>query len=138
MPTLSTSLLTELIRRKHDVLVQLCDVGRRQQEIVERGETTALLELLAAKQTMISVLQQVERELAPYHAEDPTERVWPAEVAREHCAQQAAECNRLLAAIVELERHSADRLAIRRNDVAAQLRQVHAAGQARDAYEAQR
>ncbi len=138
MPTLSTTHLTDLIRRKHDVLVQLCDVGRRQQEIVERGETTALLELLAAKQTMISVLQQVERELAPYHAEDPTERVWLAEGARERCAQQAAECNQLLAAIVELERHSADRLAIRRNDVAAQLRQVHAAGHARDAYEAQR
>ena len=138
MPTLSTTHLTDLIRRKHDVLVQLCDVGRRQQEIVERGETTALLELLAAKQTMITVLQQVERELAPYHAEDPAERVWLAEGARERCAQQAAACNRLLAEVVELERHSADRLATRRNDVAAQLRQVHAAGQARDAYEAQR
>src|SRR3990172_4017854 len=133
VPTLPTTLLADLVRRKHDVLVQLCDVGRRQQEIVERGETTALLELLAAKQTMITVLQQVERELAPYHAEDPAERVWSAEGARERCAQQAAECNRLLAEIVDLERHSADRLAIRRNDVAAQLRQVHAAGQARNA-----
>ena len=135
---MSTTHLTDLIRRKHDVLVQLCEVGLRQQEIVERGETTALLELLAAKQTMISVLQQVERELAPYHAEDPDARDWPAADARERCARQAAACNRLLAEVVELERHSADRLAIRRNDVAAQLRQVHAAGQARDAYEAQR
>ena len=29
-------------------------------------------------------------------------------------------------------------MTVRRNDVAAQLRQVHAAGQARNAYEAQR
>ena len=138
MPTLSTTLLTDLIRRKHDVLVQLCDVGHRQKGIVERGETTALLELLAAKQTKITLLQQVERELSPFHAEDPTERVWPTADARERCAEQAAQCNRLLAEIVDLERESADRLAIRRNDVAAQLRQVYAAGQARDAYEAQR
>ena len=138
MPTPSTTHLADLIRRKHDVLVQLCDVGHRQQEIVECGETTSLLELLAAKQTMISLLQQVERELAPFHAENPTERVWPTAAAREHCAEQSAQCNRLLAEIVELERESADRLAIRRNDVAAQLRQVYAAGQARSAYEAQR
>lgn len=135
---MSTTRLTDLIRRKHDVLVQLCGVGRRQQEIVDRGETTALLELLAAKQTMISVLQQVERELAPYHAEDPDARVWSAADDRDRCAQQAAECNRLLAEVVELERASADRLATRRNDVAAQLRQVHAAGHARNAYEAQK
>jgi len=138
MPTPSTTQLADLIRRKHDVLVQLCDVGRRQMGIVERGETTALLELLAAKQTMISLLQQVERELAPFHAEDPDARAWPSAEARERCAQEAARCNQLLAEIVELERDSADRLAIRRNDVAAQLRQVYAAGQARNAYEAQR
>lgn len=138
MPTLSTTHLTELVRRKHDVLVQLCDVGCRQMEIVERGETAALLELLAAKQTMISLLQQVERELAPFHAEDPTKRVWLTAGARDECAQQAAECNHLLAQVVELERRSADRLAIRRNEVAAQLHQVYNAGQARNAYEAQR
>jgi flagellar biosynthesis/type III secretory pathway chaperone len=138
MPTLSTTLLTDLIRRKHDVLVELCAVGRRQREIVERGETTALLELLAAKQTMIALLQQVERDLAPFHAENPDQRIWVSADDRQQCAEQAAECNRLLAEVVELERASAERLAVRRNDVAAQLRQVYAAGQARDAYEAQR
>jgi hypothetical protein len=138
MTTLSTSLLADVIRRKRDVLVQLCDVGRRQKEIVDGGETGALLQLLAAKQKMIAVLQQVERELAPFHAEDPEVRVWAKAEERARCAQQADECNRLLEEIVALERHSADRMAVRRNDVAAQLRQVFAAGQARDAYEAQR
>jgi hypothetical protein len=138
MPTQSTTILAELIRRKHDVLVQLCDVGRRQRDFVARGETTALLQLLAAKQSMISLLQQVETELAPFHAEDPDARAWRSVEDRERCARQAAECNRLLAEIVELERHSAERLTERRNEVAAQLRQVHAAGQARHAYEAQR
>ena len=135
---MSTARLTELIRRKHEVLVELCAVGHRQREIVERGETTALLELLAAKQSMIALLQQVERDLAPFHTEDPDRRVWVSADDRAQCARQAAECNHLLAEIVDLERGSAARLAMRRNEVAAQLRQVHAAGHARDAYEAQR
>jgi hypothetical protein len=136
--TLATSKLADLIRRKHEVLVQLCELGRHQKEIVDRGETTTLLQVLATKQKMISVLQQVERELSPYHAEDPDARVWPEAGARARCAQQAAECNQLLEAVVALERDSADRMTVRRDDVAAQLNHVYAAGQARDAYEAQR
>ena len=138
MKTLPTTLLADLIRRKHEVLVELCELGLRQQEIVERGETTALLQLLAAKQKMIGLLHQVERELAPFHAEHADDRVWPSAEARAQCARQADECNRLLEKIVALERLSADRMTVRRNDVAAQLRQVYAAGQARQAYEAQR
>jgi flagellar biosynthesis/type III secretory pathway chaperone len=135
---MSTTHLADLIRRKHEVLVELCAVGHRQREIVERGETTALLELLAAKQSMITLLQQVERELAPFHAEDPDARHWLSAGDRQHCAERAAECNRLLAEVVDLERESAERLAIRRNEVAAQLSQVYSAGQARNAYEAHR
>jgi len=138
MITLPTNLLVDLIQRKHSVLVQLRDVGLRQQDYVDRGETAALLELLAAKQTMISVLQQVERDLAAFHAEDPDARFWPTIDVRARCAAQADECNHLLEEIVELERNSAQRMTIRRNEVAAQLRQVYSAGQARSAYEAQR
>ena len=110
MPTLPTTQLADLIRRKHEVLSQLAVVGRRQKEIVERGETAALLQLLAAKQNLISVMQQVERELLPFHSEDPNARAWASPEARAECASQAAECNRLLAEVVELERHSADRM----------------------------
>jgi hypothetical protein len=134
----STALLADLVQRKHEVLTQLCAIGLRQQEIVERGETTTLLELLAGKQRMILLLQKLEQDLAPFHGEDPDARVWASPAHRELCARQAADCNRLLAEVVELERHSADRLTIRRNDVAAQLRQAHTASQARSAYQAQR
>lgn len=138
MPTHSTNLLSDLIHRKHAVLVELRDVGLRQRDVVDRGETTALLELLAAKQSMIALLQQVERDLAPFHEDDPDARIWLSIEDRQRCAQQSAECGELLAEIVDLERASAERLTARRNDVAAQLRQVYSAGQARSAYEAQR
>ena len=138
MSTLSTTLLTDLIRRKHDVLVELCAVGRRQREIVERGETTALLELLAAKQTMIALLQQVERDLAPFHAENPDQRIWAPPTIASNVPSRPPSATDCSPRSSSSNAHSAERLTVRRNDVAAQLRQVYAAGQARDAYEAQR
>ena len=118
------------------MLLRLYELGCRQREIVNGGDMTTLLELLATKQNMISLLQQVESELAPYHAEDPDARAWASTDDRTRCARQAAECNRLLEKIVELEKQSAQRLADRRNEVAVQLQRVYSAGQARQAYEA--
>jgi hypothetical protein len=57
---------------------------------------------------------------------------------RATCAQQAAECNTLLEEIVQLEKHGADMMTARRNEVAEQLQQAHAAAHVRSAYQAQR
>jgi flagellar biosynthesis/type III secretory pathway chaperone len=135
---LSTKKLAELVSRKRDVLLQLSDVGQRQRRIVEEGDTGTLLQLLAAKQKLISALQELEREMAPFHSEDPDARVWPTGEDRARCAAEATECNQLLEQVVALEKESADRMTVRKNEVAAQLRHVYAAGQARDAYAANR
>jgi predicted Zn-dependent protease len=134
----STELLAELVNRKHEVLLQLRSAGRRQAEIVSSGDTSALLKLLAAKQYLIAALQQVQRELAPFHEEDPDQRAWRTPEDRARCARQADECNDLLAEVIALEKQSTERMAARRQEMADQLRQVHAAGQVRTAYEAQR
>lgn len=133
-----TDRLAELIRKKHHVLVQLRDVGQRQTDLVTSGDIASLLKLLAAKQQLISALHGLERELTPYYAEDPDRRQWPSPQDRAQCAQQAAECNALLEDIVRLEKLGAEKLTMRRNEVADQLQQVHAATHVRSAYEAQR
>jgi hypothetical protein len=135
---LSTNKLAELVSRKRDVLLQLANVGQHQRRIVDEGDTTTLLQLLAAKQKLIVALQELEREMSPYQAEDPDARVWLSATDRARCAEQAAECNQLLEQVVALEKHSADRMIARRNEAAAQLRHVYTAGQARDAYVANR
>jgi hypothetical protein len=134
----TTERLADLIRRKHEVLVQLRDVGRRQTNLIACGDTAALLKLLAAKQHQISALHGLERELTPYYAEDPESRSWRSPQERAQCARQAAECNVLLEEIVQLEKLGAERMTTRRNEVAEQLQQVHAASHIRSAYEAQR
>ncbi|MCI0333747.1 MAG: flagellar protein FlgN [Planctomycetes bacterium] len=133
-----TEQLSELIRKKHRVLVQLRDVGQRQMDLVASGDIAALLELLGAKQQLIAGLQRLEQELAPYYAEDPERRVWPSPQHRAECARQAADCNALLEEIVALEKSGAEKMTVRRNEVAEQLQQAHAATQVRSAYEANR
>jgi hypothetical protein len=134
----STQQLAELIRRKHQVLVQLRDIGRQQADLVTNGDIAAVLALLAAKQQLIAALQALEQDLTPHYAEDPERRAWLSPRERADCARQAADCNALLEEIVSLEKMGAETMTVRRNEVAEKLQQVHAATQVRSAYEANR
>jgi hypothetical protein len=133
----STEELAALIAKKHEVLVQLRAVGLRQSNLVGSGEIAALLKLLAAKQQLITCLQDLEGELKPYYAGDPDKRIWRSSEQRARCAKQASECNALLEEIVRLEKLGAERMNERKNEVAQQLQQVHAAAHVRNAYQAQ-
>lgn len=133
----ATELLTVLIRKKHQVLVQLREIGRRQTELVTCGDIATLLKLLAAKQQLIAALQGLEGELKPFYAEDPEARVWRSPEERAECARQANECNALLEEVVALEKLGAEKMNTRKNEVAGQLQQVHAAAHVRTAYQAQ-
>ena len=133
----ATEQLAALIAQKHDVLVQLRAVGVRQTDLVAGGEVAALLKLLAAKQHLITRLQELERDLRPYYAGDPDKRVWRSLDERARCAKQASDCNALLEEIVRLEKFGAEKMNERKNEVAEQLQQVHAATHVRNAYQAQ-
>jgi hypothetical protein len=135
---LSTELLTDLINRKHRILVQMRDVGRRQMEFVAGRDTASLIKLLATKQNLITALQAVERELSPFSAEDPERRRWASAEARAQCAGQAAECNAMLREIVGMEKQGVDQLTSHRNEIADRLQHAHAASDVRNAYQAQR
>ena len=133
----STENLTDLIHRKHVVLTHLRDTGQQQIALVEKGDVTELLKLLATKQQLIAQLQTVERQLAPYRNEDPETRTWKSPAARAETSQQALQCNQLLREVLELEKQSENRMVSRRDDVATQLKAIHSSGEARGAYAAQ-
>jgi hypothetical protein len=134
----STERLAALVGSKRQILTQLREVGGRQTELVSSGDIGSLLKLLSAKQRLIADLQTVENELTPYYADDADRRSWSSPQARARCAVEAAECNALLEEIVRLEKLGAERITIRRDEVAEQLQQVHSAAQVRGAYEANR
>lgn len=135
--TQSTEKLAALIDKKHEVLVQLRTIGVRQTDLVASGEVGALLKLLAAKQQLIATLQDLEHKLKPYYAGDPDKRIWRSPEERARCAKQASDCNTLLEEVVRIEKVGADKMNERKNEVAQQLQQVHAAAHVRSAYQAQ-
>lgn len=135
---LTTERLAQLISTKHAILTQLREIGQRQTDLAASGDIGSLLSLLGAKQSLIATLQELETALRPHYAEDPEKRPWRSAQERVACAQHASECNALLEDILRLEKLAAEKMTARRNEVAEQLQQVHAASQVRNAYEAQR
>ncbi len=134
MSPLATDNLAELIRKKHRILVQLREIARRQEDLVGELQASSLLQLLGAKQHLISALQMVERGLRPFQAEDPESRQWRSEQDRATCAVQSEACRELLAQVMDLEKQHEMRIAQRRDEVASQLQQASAAREAVDAY----
>ncbi|HEV3415525.1 MAG TPA: hypothetical protein VG056_01875 [Pirellulales bacterium] len=130
----STDILAELVGKKHDLLVQLRDVGLRQAELIEEGDMTQLLKLLSSKQRLLNGLQAIERQMDPYRQQNPSERAWRTPAEREGCAGLAARCETLLAEVVEQEKRSESRLIAHRDRVAVQLEGVQQAAEARSAY----
>ena len=134
----STSELARLIHKRHQILVQLRELGKRQGSLIEQEDTSTLLRLLSVKQRVLAGLQETERQLAPYHADDPDSRIWPNPRERDQCATEAQQCQQLLLEVLELERQQEQWMLQRRNQAATQLRRVQAASEATGAYHANR
>jgi len=134
MAALETDVLAELIRAKLACLVQLRDMGRRQHQLIEGGEMTALLDVLAAKQRSLVKLQQIERALDPFRNQDPEGRRWRSPQDRDACAEHLQQCETLLFEIVTQEKRCEAALICRRDDAATRLQGAHLAGEARGAY----
>ncbi len=134
MIRIATDNLTDLIRKKHQILVQLREIGRKQQQLTGESQAANLLQLLGAKQHLITALQMVERNLRPFQTEDPDTRQWRCPEDRQQCAEQSTACQKLLAEVVEIEKQQEIRMTQRRNEVAAKLQQAGAAREAANAY----
>jgi hypothetical protein len=130
----STTRLAELIAKRRRCLEQLLTLGKRQADLIALGNMEDLMRLLAAKQQLIVALHSTEKELAPYHDEDPESRTWSSQEERNQCAADAERCRRLLEEVVAVEHAGERQLTVRRDEAAGQLRSVHAAGRIREAY----
>jgi len=132
--TYETDILKDLIRVKRECLLQLRDMGRKQQAFIEEGNISALMDILAAKQRPLVTLQRIERALDPFRGQVAEKRVWRSAADRAQCAEQLQHCETLLAEIVSREKCCEAALIRRRDEAAARLQGAHLAGQARHAY----
>jgi flagellar biosynthesis/type III secretory pathway chaperone len=138
MPELSTTRLADLVSKRRRCLEQLLELGKRQADFIAVGNMADLMRLLSAKQQLIVALQGLEKELAPYHDEDPESRRWSSPEERMRCAADADHCRRLIADVMAMEQAGERQLTLRRDETAVQLRNVSAAGRVREAYQSQR
>ena len=129
--------LAELMAQRHQCLSQMHKLGLKQTELVSSGEIGALLRLLSVKNQLIVALQTIERQLAPFHGEDPQARSWSDPSVRERCARQADECQKLLDDIMQMERQNEQIMLQRRDQLASQLQTAQSGLTARRAYQSQ-
>ncbi len=134
MTTLPTDILIQLVKARHSCLVQLRDLGRRQMELIDKGNVTGLLDLLAIKQKPLSDVQRLEKALDPYRTQNPEQRQWPSAGERAACARLVEECNKMLKEIVMQEKRCEETMTRKRDATALELQQLRAAGQAHGAY----
>ena len=130
----NTEHLAELVSAKHQVLKVLVQLSRRQIEIIEAGEMSTLIKLLAAKQTVMTQLQAIEHELAPFRADEPEQRRWQSPSRRAACQAQAESASTLLAEALKLEQQAEAAMLHRRDSAAEALAAVQLASDARGAY----
>ena len=138
MAELTTTRLADLISKRRRCLEQLLELGRRQADFIAAGNMADLMRLLSAKQQLIAALQTLEKELAPFHDEDPDSRRWSSPEERTRCAADADQCRQLIQEVMSLEQSGERQLTVRRDEAAVQLRAVGAAGRIREAYTSQK
>lgn len=131
-----TDLLAALVAAKLKILELLAQLARKQLALAEGGETTDLLKLLAAKQTVLTQLQQIERRLDPFRPQDPESRVWRSQADRQRCQAHATRCDELLAETMRLEKLGEAAVLRRRDQAGSALANATAAADAQAAYAA--
>jgi hypothetical protein len=132
---IDTDILAELIDAKRDILEQVLSLVARQIEQVAAGDMDALMNVLAAKERLLSALQPVETALVPFRSQDPDGRMWRSSADRQRCRESAERCTALLSEILEQEKQTELSMTKRRDDAAEQLQGTHAARRARQAYQ---
>jgi len=133
-PNSDASQLAAAIARKAELLELLHKLGEAQLALVNAGDMSRLMQVLASKESLLTQLQLVERQLDPFREQDPERRTWPSAEARRRCQDDANRCAALLAQIVSLEKQSEAEMTRRREATAAQLQATYGSREAQGAY----
>lgn len=131
---MDTEVLAQLIDNKHELLSQIRQLSARQVELVAADDMTRVIHVLAIKQRLLNVLEEIERRLDPFRRQDPEQRVWASAARRQQARDISARCDALLQEIMTMERGCESQLFHRRDEAASQLQGAHRSAQVANAY----
>ncbi|MDR3199659.1 MAG: hypothetical protein LBU34_17470 [Planctomycetaceae bacterium] len=127
--------LSELIRRKEELLRRLLPVSVQQLKIVRQDNLTVLLQHLAVKQRLMNEFEAIEEQLRPFQAIPPEERRWENEAERLETERAMERCAGILEEIIRNDSTGMEELRVRRTEVEDQLRRVRQGSRVSVSYE---
>ena len=116
------------------ILEQLLQVSEKQLHLVQLGDMTLLLQLLARKQKVLEAFEALERQLDPYRNIEPQDRTWTSEQERLDCDAAIQKGRELLAEILKLDQQSETELAQQKDDTLRQMQKMDTTGKAAAVY----
>lgn len=116
-----TELLAKYMQARLDIAQALLALARSQFDSADSEDNNLTVSILSRKQNLLEELDEVQRNLAPYHNDDPEDRVWAAPARRTHCQNIAEQSRTILLETMRLEEATIRQLETRRQAVAAQL-----------------
>lgn len=131
---MDTDVLTQLIDAKLGLLTQLRGLATKHAELLESADISRVMRYLAAKQRLLSAVEEIETKLDPFRGEDPEQRQWRSPEHRLRAQEASARCDALLREIIAMEKQGETQLTQRRDDAADQLRGIHHSRRIASAY----
>ncbi|MCC9605685.1 flagellar protein FlgN [Blastopirellula sp. JC732] len=130
-----TDELVQLIAQKHDLLSKLQLLSRRQLQLSGHSDhITDLMRVVAAKQTLIEMLLNVDRQLDPHRLCDPESRHWRSPLDRHRCSEATRECQAMLDELKQLESEAEQRVRTNRDEISRSLQMTQGSTVALDGY----
>lgn len=130
-----TDELAQLIAQKHDLLSKLQLLSRRQLQLAGHSDhITDLMRVVAAKQTLIESLLNVDRRLDPHRQCDPEDRQWRSPLDRHRCSVATRECQAMLDELKQMESEAEDRVRANRDEISRSLQTTQGSTAALDGY----
>lgn len=130
-----TDELAQLIGQKHDLLSKLHLLSRRQLQLSGHSDhITDLMRVVAAKQTLIENLLDVDRKLDPHRQCDPEGRKWRSPMDRHRCSEATRECQAMLEDLKQMENEAEERVRSNRDEISRSLQTNQGSNVALDGY----
>lgn len=107
--------LTDLVERRHQVLLELLELGDRQADAVRHNRMSELLEILNRKQVPLETLGRLSDALREAVTDDPGQREWASPQARAACRQLNEACEQMLQRLMRQEAEAETELASARD-----------------------
>jgi len=126
--------LLQIVQAQIPLLEQILRLSEKQLNIVQLSNMELLIPLLAQKQKVYEMFEELRQQLKPYQNIEPQNRKWESEQERLDCEAAIQKSKELIAAILELERQCHAEMTRQRDDTKRQLQKIGASGKAATAY----